>query len=61
MALKITEECIACSACLDACPREAIHEGEPYFTIDPENCTECEEEGGSKCIPTCPVDCIVPR
>jgi len=59
MSLRITDECINCSACLDACPRGAISEAEPHFLIDPDKCTECEEEGESKCVPTCPVDCIV--
>ena len=60
MAMKITEECINCGACEPECPREAIAEGEDRFVIDAAKCTECaEEEGGSKCVPVCPVDCIV--
>lgn len=59
MAMTITDECINCSACVDECPRGAIFEAEPHFVIEAEKCTECEEEGESKCVPVCPVDCIV--
>jgi ferredoxin len=59
MAMKITEECVDCGACEPECPRNAIHQGDPHYYIDAAACTECEDEGGSKCVPVCPVDCIV--
>ena len=59
MAMTITDECINCNACVEECPREAIHEADPHYVIDAAKCTECEEEGGSQCVPVCPVDCIV--
>lgn len=59
MAMKITEECINCGACEPECPRQAIAEGDPVYTIDPAKCTECKEEGSQKCIDVCPVTCIV--
>jgi len=59
MAMKITDDCVDCGACEPECPRTAIHQGDPHYYIDAEACTECEEEGGSKCIPVCPVECIV--
>ena len=34
MAMKITDECIACGACVPECPTESITEGSPYV-IDP--------------------------
>ena len=34
-------------------------EGDKIFVIEEAKCTECKEEGGPKCIPVCPVDCIV--
>jgi ferredoxin len=40
MALMITDECIACGACISECPNEAISEGEPYV-INADLCTEC--------------------
>ena len=61
MSLLITEECIACDACVDECPNEAIEPDEPIYMIDPDRCTECIEEGGEPaCVPACPVDCIAP-
>ena len=60
MALVITDECIACDACREECPNEAIEEGDPIYIIDSDRCTECvghyEEPA---CIEVCPVDCIV--
>jgi ferredoxin len=61
MSLMITEECIACDACVDECPNEAIEPDIKIYVIDPDRCTECIEEGGEpSCVPVCPVDCIVP-
>jgi ferredoxin len=61
MSLLITEECIACDACVDECPNKAIEADDPIYVINPDLCTECIEEGGEpSCIPACPVDCIVP-
>jgi len=55
MAHKISEECIACGACVDVCPVEAITEGDPYYIIDPELCTDC-----GACVDECPVEAISP-
>lgn len=50
MAYKISaDECIACGACADGCPVEAISSGDVY-TIDPEKCIDC-----GACADTCPV------
>lgn len=54
MAYKITEDCIACGACESVCPSEAISEGDPIYTIDPEKCTDCGE-----CVEMCPSEAIV--
>ena len=50
MAYKITDECIACGACKDECPVEAISEGDIYV-IDAEACIDC-----GACAGACPVD-----
>jgi ferredoxin len=61
MSMKITEECIACGACLTECPNDAISEGDTIYIIDPSLCVECEGEYDSPhCAEVCPIDdCIV--
>ena len=49
---KITDECLACGACLAECPSEAIKEGDIYVITD--ECIEC-----GACVETCPVGAIV--
>ena len=51
---RITDECLACAACIDECPEEAISEGDPIYVIDPELCTDC-----GTCVDSCPNDAIV--
>ena len=53
MAYKITDECIACGACKDECPVEAISEGDIYV-IDADACIDC-----GACAGACPVDAPV--
>lgn len=61
MALLISEECIACDACRDECPNDAIEEGDPLYMIDPDRCTECVGHYDEPaCVAVCPVDCIIP-
>ena len=61
MALFISDECIACDACREECPNEAIEENEPIYLIDPDRCTECVGYYDEpSCIAVCPVDCIIP-
>ena len=53
MAHKIdAANCVACGCCKDACPAEAISEGEAY-SIDPEKCVDC-----GACASTCPNEAI---
>ncbi len=62
MALEITEECIACGACEPECPVDAISEGDPLYTIDPETCVECQGYYDEpRCAEVCPVDACVSR
>ncbi|HHM06169.1 MAG TPA: YfhL family 4Fe-4S dicluster ferredoxin [Gammaproteobacteria bacterium] len=59
MALMITEECINCDVCEPECPNEAISQGEEYYVINPDLCTECVGHFDTpQCVEVCPVDCI---
>ena len=53
MAHKIAaDKCVACGSCKDACPAEAISEGDTY-SIDPEKCVDC-----GACASSCPNEAI---
>lgn len=56
MAYLITDECIACGACEEECPVEAISEGVDKYVINPDLCTEC-----GACAELCPVEAIIPE
>ncbi len=59
MALMITDQCINCDVCETECPNQAIYEGEEYYEIDPNRCTECVGHFDEpQCVAICPVDCI---
>ena len=64
MAIKILEDCINCSSCIDSCPVEAIvDENENPFNdfhyIYPDQCNECISFNESpECAIGCPVDAI---
>lgn len=62
MSYYITEQCVACRKCLDACQEQGIYEDTglkkqsdpfPVFVIDAERCTDC-----GLCMDICPVDAI---
>jgi ferredoxin len=55
MAHKITEDCLACGACVDECPNEAISEGDDIYVIDPDLCDDC-----GTCVEACPSEAIIP-
>ncbi|MCX7934281.1 MAG: 4Fe-4S binding protein [Planctomycetota bacterium] len=55
MAHVISDACTMCGACKDCCPQNAIHEGDPKYTIDPEACVDC-----GICVEECPNNAISP-
>ena len=54
MAYKITEECIKCGTCVEACPVSAISEGDDQYVIDADACISC-----GTCEANCPIGAIV--
>ena len=54
MAYKITDDCTSCGTCAEACPAEAISEGDGKYVIDTEVCIECRA-----CMDACPTESIV--
>jgi len=60
MALKIIDECINCDVCEPECPNGAITQGEDFYEINPDECTECVGHYNTpQCMEVCPVDCIL--
>ncbi len=60
MALKITDDCIACGACEPECPLSAISESGDIFVIDWQRCVECVGYfEHTQCADVCPVDACV--
>jgi ferredoxin len=47
---KITDDCVACGACVEACPCEAITEADGKYEIDADKCAGC-----GACAEACPV------
>ena len=67
MAVKITDICINCGACIDECPVEAIVDdddnptGESIYYVYPDKCVECVDHHDEvACAAACPTEgCIV--
>lgn len=60
MALLITDACINCDVCEPECPNQAISQGDDYYRIDTERCTECVgHHDRPQCLVVCPVECII--
>jgi len=53
---RINEDCIACGACLDECPNDAISEGDLYVVDQ----TKCKAwDNCKKCAEVCPTDACI--
>lgn len=53
MAHVISDECLACGACLDTCPVNAISEGDGIMVVSADDCIDC-----GACEDACPVGAI---
>jgi NAD-dependent dihydropyrimidine dehydrogenase PreA subunit len=54
----ITGLCMRHGGCVEVCPVDCIHPGEPvddwpWYYIDPQTCIDCEA-----CVPACPYNAI---
>ena len=53
MAYVISDACISCGSCADACPVGAISQGADHYEINTDLCVEC-----GTCQGECPNDAI---
>lgn len=61
MAFVIVDSCVACEACMLACPRKAVVPNGGLFRIDGVACDECRDRVDMPpCLQVCPADCISP-
>ncbi|MBP5545139.1 MAG: 4Fe-4S binding protein [Kiritimatiellae bacterium] len=56
MAHCISDDCVKCGACKEACPVAAISEGDTKFVVDEGLCVDC-----GACEGACPTAAIQPK
>lgn len=55
MAYRISDKCLSCGACADACPMSCITPGDSKYVIDESVCISC-----GTCTGVCPVAAPAP-
>jgi ferredoxin len=51
MAYKISDACVACGACAEACPTDFFSKEKAAYEIDADKCVSC-----GACAEACPVE-----
>jgi ferredoxin len=53
MAVKISDACVGCGACVEVCPVEALSMEDEKAVCDADKCVDC-----GACVSECPVEAI---
>ena len=62
MRVEISDECVRCGFCVDACPRGAVKRSGGEFVIEGSLCDGCRgRPEGKSCALECPVEAVYTR